>query len=174
MEPLRGGRLTDNIPPTVQQFWDSAAVKRSAAEWGLKWVWNQPEVSMALSGMSAMEQLEENLIIAETALPDSLSSEEKQLIDRVADMYRRLLAVNCTSCGYCMPCPNSVNIPMNFTLYNDACMFEDLAMPKVMYTRMMPPDHRASNCQQCGECEPKCPQQIEIIAMLEKVAEKLG
>ena len=168
MEPLRGGRLTDRIPAEVQHLWDSAPQKRTPAEWGLRWVWNNPDVSLVLSGMSNMEQLKENIHIAEKALPDSLSSEEKETIQKVAETYRRLLKVSCTGCAYCMPCPNEVNIPGIFSLFNDYHMFQDLELCRTMYNVLMGPEQKASNCQECGECEEKCPQQLEIIETLKE------
>ena len=168
MEPLRGGRLTDRIPAEVQHIWDSAPQKRTPAEWGLRWVWNNPDVSLVLSGMSNMEQLRENIHIAEKALPDSLSSEEKETIQKVAETYRRLLKVGCTGCAYCMPCPNEVNIPGIFSLFNDYHMFQDVELCRTMYNVLMGPEQKASNCQECGECEEKCPQQLEIIETLKE------
>ena len=168
MEPLRGGRLTDRIPAEVQHIWDSAPQKRTPAEWGLRWVWNNPDVSLVLSGMSNMEQLRENIHIAEKALPDSLSSEEKETIQKVAETYRRLLKVSCTGCAYCMPCPNEVNIPGIFSLFNDYHMFQDVELCRTMYNVLMGPEQKASNCQECGECEEKCPQQLEIMETLKE------
>jgi len=173
MEPLRGGRLTDRIPGEVQELWDSAKQRRTPAEWGLRWVWNHPEVSLVLSGMSNMAQLKENIRIAEAAEPNSLSSEETGLISRVAETYRRLLRVGCTGCAYCMPCPNGVNIPGIFMLYNDYCMFEDLDRCRAMYNAFMAPEQQASSCEECGECEEKCPQHIEIIETLKEAHNRL-
>ena len=173
MEPLRGGRLTDKIPREVQKIWDSTGRKWSPAEWAFRWVWNHPEVSLVLSGMSTLEQLEENVRIAEKASPDSLSSQELETIRKVADTYRRLLKVDCTGCAYCVPCPSGVNIPMNFSLYNDFCLFKDLELSQAFYNMMMPPEHRASACEECGECEEKCPQHIEIIETLKEVHKAL-
>lgn len=173
MEPLRGGRLTDKIPDEVQKIWESAAKNWSPAEWAFRWVWNHPEVSLVLSGMSTMEQLKENIRIAEDASPGSLSAQELKTIGKVADTYRRLLKVDCTGCAYCVPCPSGVDIPSNFTLYNDFHMFKDLEKTQSFYNMMMPPEHRASACEECGECEEKCPQQIEIIKNLKEVHEQL-
>ena len=166
MEPLRGGRLTDRVPPEVQKIWDAAPQKRSPAEWGLRWVWNHPEVSVVLSGMSNMDQVVENIRIAEDAQADGLSKAELATIEQVADTYRTKIKVDCTGCSYCLPCPNSVNIPWIFSLYNDYFMFEELEGGSRMYSLMMPADQRADNCVECGECEEKCPQQIEIIENL--------
>ncbi|MFC1838851.1 aldo/keto reductase [Thermodesulfobacteriota bacterium] len=172
MEPLRGGRLTQRIPDEIQKIWDSAEVKRSPAEWGLRWVADHPEVSIILSGMSSMEQLKENIRIADDFVSNSLTKEELKIIGEVEGAYRELMTVDCTSCEYCMPCPNGVNIPMIFSLYNDLIMFKD-EMPVIMYNTMLGPDQNAANCIECGECEEKCPQQIEIIENLKEAHEAL-
>jgi len=174
MEPLRGGKLTDRIPPEVQSVWDSADKKRTPAEWALRWVWNHAQVSTALSGMSSMAQLKENIRIAEAATPDSLTSDEIERIGRVTEIYRKMLKVNCTSCAYCMPCPAGVNIPMNFSLYNDTFMFKDAEIAVMLYNHMLSPEQKASNCVECQECEEKCPQQINVSEELKHVHSRLA
>ncbi len=106
MEPLRGGKLTERIPEKIQKIWDSAPVKRTPAEWALRWVWDQREVSTALSGMSTVAQLIENIRIAEDAEAGALSESELQIITQVREAYSEMLEVLCTRCAYCMPCPN--------------------------------------------------------------------
>jgi len=125
MEPLRGGRLAGQIPEKVQTIWDSAPLKRSPAEWALRWVWNHAQVSTALSGMNSMAQLQENLKIANEGCANSLSPKDLTLIDQVTETYQNMLAIDCTSCSYCLPCPQGVNIPHNFRLYNDNHIFKD-------------------------------------------------
>lgn len=169
MEPLRGGKLTDRIPEEVQSLWDSAPMKRTPPEWALRWVWNHPEVSTALSGMSSMAQLIENLRIAGDAEAGTLSGAELQLIAEVCEVYRNMLKIGCTGCAYCMPCPNGVNIPLNFSLYNDSFMFKDEDLNFMLYNHMLTPEQRASNCAECSECEDLCPQQIKIPEELKKV-----
>ena len=115
MEPLRGGKLTERIPDEVQAIWDSAEKKRSPAEWALRWVWNHPEVSTALSGMTLMNHVKENIRLADDGRPDSLSPQELSIIHRVKETYKKMLKVDCTGCAYCMPCETGVNIPLNFT-----------------------------------------------------------
>jgi predicted aldo/keto reductase-like oxidoreductase len=169
MEPLRGGNLTNNIPPSVQAIWDSAETKRTPAEWALRWVFNHAEVSTVLSGMSAMPQLVENLKIVENAEPNSLNPNELSLIQKAKEEYEALLKVGCTGCGYCMPCPNGIDIPTNFNAYNNYFLFDQQHMSQMMYNMMLPEDQRASSCVECGECEEKCPQQIEIMEELKNV-----
>jgi predicted aldo/keto reductase-like oxidoreductase len=132
MEPLRGGALAGKQPKEVQKIYDNTQTGRSPAEWGLRWVWNHPEVTMGLSGMNDEKQVEENIKTAETARPNSLSQADLSVVSSVASCYRRLMKVPCTGCAYCMPCPNGVNIPANFSIYNQYNMFG-----KKLYTRGM-------------------------------------
>jgi len=169
MEPLRGGRLAEQIPEKVQAIWDSSPEKRSPVEWALRWVWNHPQVSTALSGMNSMDQLKENLKIADEGRAHSLSSKDLALIDRVTETYQKMFPIDCTACSYCLPCPQGVNIPHNFRLYNDHHIFKDQEINFILYNQMTAPEQRASNCAECGECEEHCPQHIKIIEELKKV-----
>ena len=114
MEPLRGGQLTANIPPEVSEIFNQSNVKRTPAEWALRWVWDHPEVSVVLSGMNTMDQVVENVKIAEEARPNSLTDAELNITSQAKSVFKNKLRINCTSCGYCLPCPSGVNIPENF------------------------------------------------------------
>ena len=166
MEPLRGGQLVDRIPEVVIDTWNTAPVRRNPVEWAFRWVWDQPQVSMALSGMSSMDQLVENIDIAGEAEADLLTEGERDVIKRVREIYRDRMKVDCTSCAYCMPCPSGVNIPMNLSMYNDMFMFKDGEINIMLYNHMLPPEQKASNCIECGRCEKLCPQKIPIIREL--------
>ncbi|HSR30648.1 MAG TPA: aldo/keto reductase [Anaerolineae bacterium] len=172
MEPIRGGMLAGNVPPSIQALWDSAPVKRTPAEWALQWVWNQPEVSLLLSGMSTMEQVEENVASAGRSGAGTLTGEELALVDRVREAYRELCAIPCTACEYCLPCPSGVNIPGIFEIYNDLLMYGDEQRAKMFYS-WIDEKERADLCIECGECLEKCPQHIEIPDWLKKVHEVL-
>jgi uncharacterized protein len=174
MEPLRGGKLVDKIPPAVQAIWDEAPVKRSPAEWGMRWVWNHEAVSTVLTGSSSLAQFMENTHVANEASAGSLSSEELVLLDRVRDTYRKLLKVDCTGCGYCMPCPSGVNIPTNFSFYNDSYLFDDMVFGKQFYNTFLTPAQRASGCTECFACEQICPQHLKIVDELKEVHKRLG
>ena len=150
-------------------IWNEAETKQTPAEWGLRWVWNHPEVSVVLSGMSTMEQVEENLQTAQNGHANSLTEDDLQLINRVKEEYKRRIKVDCTTCGYCMPCPSGVNIPDCFGRYNIAFMFDDIEGMKKNYLQFIPEKSRASQCTSCGECEEKCPQNIPIIEKLQDV-----
>lgn len=167
MEPLRGGKLA-RVPPTVERPLDSSVEKRRPAEWGLRWAWNHSEVATVLSGMSTLDQVQENIRFAEEGRADSLSADDLAIVRRARKAYRRLLKVDCTGCAYCMPCSSGVNIPMNFSLYNDVMTFSD-PTGVMVYNAFMLPEQRASACVDCGECEEKCPQHIPIREELKKV-----
>ena len=179
MEPLRGGNLTRTVPPAVQKIWDEAPVKRTPAEWALRWIWNHPEVTVVLSGMNDEAHIRENLAVASDAHPDSLTEAELQLVKRVESTYRELMKVGCTGCRYCMPCPSGVNIPLCFEEYNNLYLAGNPDGEKFMYAARLggavalgTPEF-ASLCVQCGECREKCPQHIDIPAVLEAVTKEL-
>jgi predicted aldo/keto reductase-like oxidoreductase len=123
---------------------------------------DHPEVSVVLSGMHTMKQVEENINSASLSRAGALSAADLQLIARVRQIYEDRTAIPCTRCGYCMPCPNGVNIPGNFEQYNGGFIHDDLENARSLYTRYIRPTERASACVQCGECEEKCPQKIPI------------
>lgn len=179
MEPLRGGNLTKTLPQAVKEIWDEAPIKRSPAEWALRWVWNHPEVTVVLSGMNEEAHVEENLKVAGEAYPNSLTEAELQLAKRVEQKYRELMKVGCTGCRYCMPCPAGVNIPLCFETYNDLYMSGNADEAKFMYAARLGgivssgETEFASQCVQCGKCLEKCPQHIDIPTILESVVEEL-
>jgi len=167
MEPIRGGRLANKIPPSVQAIWDSAPHQRSPAEWALQWLWDQPEVTLVLSGMSTMEQVAENLGTASRSEPNVLAAEELALFEGVRAAYEDLCPIPCTDCKYCLPCPSGVAIPGVFEVYNDLMMFQDEVRARMVYG-WLEEDERANLCTECGECLEKCPQNIEIPEWLVK------
>ncbi|HEY3272928.1 MAG TPA: aldo/keto reductase [Methanocella sp.] len=179
MEPLRGGSLAKTPPKEVQAIWDEAEVKRSPAEWGLRWVWNHPEVSVVLSGMNDEHHIEENLRVADEALPGSLTEKELALVGRVKDTYRKLMKVGCTGCHYCLPCPAGVNIPACFESYNNLSLGNPM-MAKIMYMTNVGggidgsgQKGYASQCKNCKKCVKVCTQHIDIPAELNSAAKAL-
>jgi hypothetical protein len=131
-------------------------------------------VSLALTGSSSLDQLKENVLIAGDSAAASLSPEELSLVDEARAVYRKMLKVDCTGCGYCMPCPNGVNIPHNFALYNDVFLFDGAEHSGFFYNKFLKPEQRASGCVECLECEPKCTQKIKIVEALKEVHQVLG
>ncbi len=165
MEPLRGGSLVGKIPPEAQKLYDNAPVKRSPAEWALRWVWNHPAVTVVLSGMNTEENIKENIRVACEALPGNLTQSDLVMIDQVRKSY--LMKVGCTGCGYCMPCPAGIDIPGAFKTLNDYHTFSKF-MPKMNHminAGIRTEDgksHWTNGCKNCGICEKKCPQGVQI------------
>jgi len=169
MEPIAGGMLAVPPPPEIQALWEGAEVKRTPAEWALQWVWNHPEVSVALSGMSTMDQVVENVESAGRSGPGALTDADLELIARVREKYLKYGFVGCTACGYCTPCPEGVDIPKVFELYNE---YHRRARDREVIDRYgeVPPENRAGNCVRCGNCEDLCPQQLPVRDLLAKAA----
>jgi predicted aldo/keto reductase-like oxidoreductase len=174
MEPLRGGNLGGRVPDDVKKIWDGSPVKRTPAEWGLRWVWNHPEVTVVLSGMNEEAHIDENLRVAADAYAGSLTEEELVRIAEVRDTYGQLMKVGCTGCSYCMPCPAGVDIPGCFSLYNDHHLFSFNRMAKFQYFGrhggLMGSVSYAGLCRTCGKCEKVCPQHLPIPALLRDVS----
>ncbi len=173
MEPLRGGNLVSPVPASVRALYDAQAVKRSSADWALRWVWNERDVAVVLSGMSTRRQIEENLATAADAAAGSMSAGELAMIDRAETEYRRLMPVPCTGCRYCMPCSAGVNIPRNFAVFNEYYMFERSEAARGGY-RWVDADQRADKCVECGACEELCPQHIAIRENLKRVVAEMA
>jgi predicted aldo/keto reductase-like oxidoreductase len=173
MEPLRGGSLAATPqPPAIDALWQTAAQRRTPAEWALRWVWNHSEVTVVLSGMNDEAQVEENLRVAEAAFPGSLSAAETSLIERVGRKYREIMKVGCTGCGYCQPCPSGVDIPGSFELFNAFHTFGKTQEAGFLYVLraggvMSGRPAYASLCSHCLDCLDKCPQSLEIPDLLE-------
>jgi predicted aldo/keto reductase-like oxidoreductase len=177
MEPLRGGNLAKTPPPTVKDIWAKADHKKTPVAWSLGWIWNHPEVTVVLSGMNRDDHINENLALAEKALPDSFSEKEVQLVEDAAAEFRKVMKVGCTGCQYCMPCPAGVNIPSCFECYNSRHAFKDKGA-KMMYLfqnggLVTDKPSMASMCVQCEECLEKCPQNLPIPDVLKDVQEDM-
>jgi predicted aldo/keto reductase-like oxidoreductase len=174
MEGLRGGALGRSVPPEVQAIWDEAEVKRTPAEWALRWVWNRPEVQIVLSGMNEERHVEENLRVADEGLPNSLTDRELGLVERAAGAYRGLMKSDCTGCRYCLPCPAGVAIPDCLQIYNSRHAFGDKrtgwAYTVFVGGAMGGKPAVASLCTECGTCLTRCPQNVPIPDILKVVA----
>ena len=168
MEPLRGGLLSKRIPG-LDRIWSGQDRFRTPSELALRWVWNHPEVVTVLSGMNAPSQLEENLRTAEVAVPYALTEEDLVLVKRLKAFYRRRMRINCTGCSYCMPCPNDVDIPECFTLYNNAFAFDSEEGSRRAYNTFLAKSGGAALCKACSRCVTLCPQKLEIPAKLKEV-----
>jgi hypothetical protein len=173
MEPLLGGRLA-HPPASIRQVIERSSVKRSAADWALQWLWDQPEVSVVLSGMSNLDQVNANLDSAAHARSHSFQATDLKLIADLQQKYRERAAIPCTKCNYCMPCPNGVNIPANFEIYNEAFLHEDIPGARFKYQIFITEAARANVCVACHDCEDHCPQKIPISEWMPKVHALLG
>lgn len=171
MEPLRGGNLV-NLPELAKAMIDRAGVKKTPAQLALKWVWNHPEVSVVLSGMTTMEQVVENVKTAgEEARARSLTATEAAVIEDIRNLFKERIKVNCTACSYCMPCPAGIHIPNCFATYNDYYIFDGTPAAKQRYDFLSRRSALASKCVECGKCESHCPQGIAIRKELKNVRE---
>lgn len=168
MEPLRGGRLAQNLSEEVIDIWNDFPIERSPVEWAFRWLYNFPEVTTILSGVSTMEQLKDNIEIFKDAKPNIMTDDELAHVKRVQEYYKQKIKVGCTACDYCMPCPSGVAIPRIFGMYNDASIYDDFAHYKKAYKSLIEKDEDASHCIECGECESACPQHIDIIEKLQE------
>jgi predicted aldo/keto reductase-like oxidoreductase len=179
MEPLRGGLLSGDVPAIRQHLID-APVRRTPSDWGLRWVWNHPEVTVVLSGMSAPEQVSENLASAEQGLPGSFSPDEVAVVERMRDTFASRIKIPCTGCRYCMPCRNGVDIPQCFTYYNQAHAYDARERATGVYLWALNGSFSggipgyASCCARCGECEENCPQGLPIREYLQEIGEFFG
>lgn len=164
MEPLRGGRLVNNLPEKAKKLFENYLIKHTPAEWSFRWLWNQPEVTCVLSGMNSIEMILENTNSASTAEVGEFTEKEENLLREVVKAINEKMKVGCTGCGYCMPCPKKVDIPGTFSAYNK--LYTDGKFTGlreyVMCTLLRKDSTSASNCIECGKCELHCPQHIEI------------
>ena len=173
MEPLRGGRLVNNIPEEVKAWWEVSEVERTPVEWALQYLWNRDDVDCVLSGMTSLEQVKDNVRIASTE--DIISEYDQEIIREVARQYRASsLGNSCTRCGYCMPCPHGVDIINCLGEYNIAQMMRDPKASAMQYFSLIDDDSRADSCVDCKECLPFCTQMLDIPAELQKVYEYFG
>ncbi|QVK17402.1 aldo/keto reductase [Mycoplasmatota bacterium] len=171
MEPLKGGQLT-TLPEDIMNEFKTVKPDDSSVEWAFRWIHSLPGVKLILSGMSTLEQVEENVKIFDKIEP--LNENEFKAIDRVRDMLNKRVKIACTGCNYCMPCPQGIQIPRNFKIYNNTYMYNNLDSGKFAYKHYLKEEEKAVNCIECGECLTKCPQQLEIPTLLHEVVDNIG
>lgn len=167
MEPLRGGNLVGRMPEQIKSVWERVATRRSYADWALRWIWDQSEPAVVLSGLNEESHIEENLRIADEVKAGALTDDELRLYTEAADKFRSLMKVGCTGCGYCLPCPAGVNIPFCFSYYNSYNLFKGSLRSKLSYVVFSSglqggESSQASRCIKCGKCEKACPQHLPI------------
>ena len=165
MEPLFGGALANPTGKLLEVFRQHQA---NPVDLALRWLWNKPEVSLVLSGMSNMAQTVQNLEIAERSGIGTLTGKEQAIIAEAQSAYAESCPISCSKCRYCLPCPSEVDIPYNFELYNSMTAMPETAQLMKNIYGMFAPVHQASNCSECGQCEQKCPQHLPIPQLLKQ------
>ena len=173
MEGLLGGRLA-NAPDNVQALYDAFPVKRTPVEWAFRWLCNHPEVATVLSGCNEAEQIDDNLRIFDTVEAGAMSEDELKLMDDVRKAYLSRTKIGCTGCRYCMPCPNGVNIPGTFSIWNNASLYNLDPKKDRGLRRMIENGETPANCIECGACEAACPQHLGIIEGLKLAWKELN
>ena len=175
MEPLRGGRLVNNLPEEAKKLFAEYKDSYTPAQWAFRWLYNQPEVTCVLSGMNTLEMIDDNVKTASTTEIGSLGPEEDEMLQRVVNAINSRMKVGCTGCGYCMPCPKGVDIPGTFSSYN-RLYYDGKFWSVVEYikcTALRKTSTAASNCVGCGKCEAHCPQHIAIREELKNASKEL-
>lgn len=175
MEPLRGGKLVSLLPDEAKRIFAEYKPQRTPAQWAFRWLWNQPEVTVVLSGMNTNEMIIDNINTASSAETGELTEEDQLMLKSVAESINSKMKVGCTGCGYCMPCPKNVDIPGSFSAYNRRYSEGKFWALKeyFMCTTLRKNATAASNCIECGKCEAHCPQRIEIRKCLKEVQKEL-
>ena len=175
MEPLRGGKLVSHLPEEAKRIFESYPVRHTPAQWAFRWLWNQPEVTVVLSGMNSDEMVRDNIQTASTVQIGELGPEEEAMLRQVVAAINSKMKVGCTGCGYCMPCPKNVDIPGTFAAYNRRYQegkfwgFVDYVICTLLRKNPTP----ASNCIGCGKCEKHCPQHLPIRQKLGEARKEL-
>ncbi|MBO5918413.1 MAG: aldo/keto reductase [Oscillospiraceae bacterium] len=175
MEPLRGGRLVTRLPEQALRVFSEHPIRRTPAQWALRWLWDQPEVTCVLSGMNSVEMVQDNCATAADAGVGEFGPQEQQMLRRVVDAINAKMKVGCTGCGYCTPCPRNVDIPGTFAAYNRRYTEGKLRalVEYAMCTAFRKTSTAASNCVGCGKCEGHCPQHLPIREHLEQARKEL-
>ena len=175
MEPLRGGRLVHRLPEEAKKLFAEYPVSYTPAQWAFRWLWNQPEVTVVLSGMNSMEMVRENVETAANTQAGEMTQEEEAMLQQVVAAINAKVKVGCTGCGYCQPCPKGVDIPGTFAAYNRRftdgkfVALKEYAMCTTLRTNVT----AASQCIGCGKCEKHCPQGIPIREKLKDAQKEL-
>ena len=175
MEPLRGGRLVNNLPEDAKKIFAEYKEQYTPAQWAFRWLYNQSEVTCVLSGMNTLEMVEDNINTASTTEVGSLGPAEEEMLQNVVKAIHSRLKVGCTGCGYCMPCPKGVDIPGTFSAYNRRYYDSKHSgfFDYMMCTALRKNSTAASNCIGCGKCETHCPQHIDIREHLKNASKEL-
>ncbi len=159
MEPVKGGNLA-KLPPSASKYLNAIDSEKSIASWALRYVASLPNVNVVLSGMSNTKQVTDNLNTFIDFIP--LNEDEQKAVSKVTQVLRTRVKNGCTGCSYCMPCPSGVNIPGNFEIWNDFGIYRKPGETKWFWDKWFEDSAKAKNCSDCGQCEPSCPQKLNI------------
>jgi uncharacterized protein len=165
MEPLKGGKLAQKLPPEMMSVFSESGIKQSPAELALRFVWNDKNVSSLLSGMNRMEQVEENIRVAGSGLSDSLNRDELLMIEKLRNAMGKRIKADCTECRYCMPCSSGVEIPEVLAALNNAAVWDDANAWLTGYTNIK---GKAGKCTECRDCEEICPQGLPVSSLMKE------
>ncbi len=174
MEPLRGGRLSRRLPEEIVDLITTADPTITPTAFALRFLFNRPEINCVLSGMTTIEQLEENIKIAGADQVNTLSVKDLLIYEKARKIYRSRIKVNCTGCEYCLPCPQKIPIPFLLELYNNIFVYNALDDSKWVYKVFVKRESRANNCAGCRECDEKCPQKIPVSSIVGDIDRQLG
>lgn len=175
MEPLRGGKMVDLLPEKAKKLIAEHPKKWTAAEWAFRWLWDQPEITCVLSGMNSVPMVEENVRIASTVRTGEFAREDFAMIEKIKKEINQNIRVGCTGCGYCMPCPQGIDIPTAFRCYN-RMYTEQKGSGRFEYMQIVALQKNMSDirkCVECGKCEMHCPQHLEIRSKLKEARREL-
>ena len=175
MEPLRGGKLVNRLPEEAKAVFSNHSKQFTPAQWAFRWLWNQPEVTVVLSGMNSNEMVLDNIQTASTCTAGELDATDEAMLRKVVATLNSKMKVGCTGCGYCMPCPKNVDIPGSFAAYNRRYQEGKFwsFIDYIICTMLRKNPTAASNCIGCSKCEKHCPQQIPIREKLKDVQTEL-
>lgn len=175
MEPLRGGRLVNRLPEEAKRIFHEYKIKHTPAQWSFRWLWNQPEVTVVLSGMNSIQMVLDNVETASQVRVGELNAEDEAMLKDVVEAINAKMKIKCTGCGYCVPCPKSVDIPGIFAAYNRRFAEGKFYALKdyLMCTTLRKNSTAASNCVGCGKCKSHCPQNIDIPNQLKTVQKEM-
>jgi hypothetical protein len=167
MEPLKGGKLV-NPPLTIKSIWNEAENKRTPVQWAFDYLWNKPQVNVVLSGMNNLSQLEENIEYANKSKINNLAENDNKLIEKVRLEFQKISTIPCTKCNYCSICPQKINIPKAFEIYNDFLIYnqKDQLNQNIKELRSK---NEFEKCLECKKCEGVCPQKIKITDELKNI-----
>ena len=175
MEPLLGGQLAKGLPDAAVKLFRQSDPSASPASWALRWLWNQPEVTLVLSGMNDIAQIAENAALAEKSQAGGMTQDELLTVNKAAQVFSAAYKIPCTGCNYCLPCPAKINIPDSFMAYNTSYAVSRIRGIHQYATTsgMFSPAFSAADCIKCGKCEKACPQGIAIMERLTDVRKRM-